>query len=94
MEAGDLVLSVAGRDKNRYYIVLAVDGDYCYICDGKKHKCDKPKKKKIKHVISTGEKSRLVQEKLSENACVTNVQLRREISSYRSLLVPSEFAME
>lgn len=94
MEAGDLVLSVAGHDRNRYYIVMSVDGDYCYICDGKKHKCDKPKKKKIKHVISTGEKSKLVKEKLSENAWVTNVQLRREISSCKGLLVPSEIAME
>lgn len=94
MKTGDLVLSVAGRDKGRYGIVVAVSEPYCLVCDGRVHKSEKPKKKKTKHVIMTGVKSELTDEVLSENGVVTNTMLKREISKLKALLEPSELPME
>lgn len=50
---GRIVVSTAGRDKDRYFVVLSVENEYCYLADGKVRKVDMPKKKKIKHLRVT-----------------------------------------
>ncbi|MBE7031709.1 MAG: RNA-binding protein [Ruminococcaceae bacterium] len=89
---GDIVLSKAGRDSGRYFVVVAVDGIFVYICDGDLHKIDKPKKKKIKHVKPTEGKSEYVAAKLVEESKVTNTELRRAISEFeeQALLMKNE----
>nr|WP_025775632.1 KOW domain-containing RNA-binding protein [Clostridium botulinum] len=53
-QIGRLVLSKAGRDKDNSFIIIDIlDDNYVYICDGDIHTLDKPKKKKIKHLIFT-----------------------------------------
>ena len=52
---GDFVVSLAGRDRGRTFIVTEVCGDgYVMIVDGKLRKVDKPKRKKLKHVSYAG----------------------------------------
>ncbi len=51
---GDLVVSLCGHDKGEYFIVLSCDGEYVTICDGKRRKAAKNKRKKNKHVKATG----------------------------------------
>ena len=80
---GSIVFSKAGRDKGDYYIVVALEGEYAYICDGKTRKCDKPKKKKLKHLAVTKTVSKLICEKLNETGKVTNAEVRRELSDFR-----------
>ncbi|MBR5614764.1 MAG: RNA-binding protein [Clostridia bacterium] len=79
---GDIVFSKAGRDSGRHYVVMSVDGNFVYICDGDLHKVDKPKKKKIKHIKSTAGSSEYIAAKLAEEAKVTNTELRRAISEF------------
>ncbi len=51
MNIGDAVISTAGRDAGRLFLVTAVEDEkYCYICDGKLRKAAKPKKKKVRHL--------------------------------------------
>ena len=46
LSVGQLVKSVAGRDKNRWMIVVEViDDDYVLVADGKSRKIERPKKK-------------------------------------------------
>ena len=47
---GRLVRSKAGRDKGRYYLVLARAADILYLADGRKRGIANPKKKNIRHV--------------------------------------------
>jgi ribosomal protein L14E/L6E/L27E len=47
---GLAVHSKAGRDKGRFFVVLALEGDYALIADGDLRKIDKPKRKKLKHL--------------------------------------------
>ena len=47
---GDLVISLCGHDAGEYFIVLKTDGDCVTICDGKKRKAEKGKRKKIKQL--------------------------------------------
>ncbi len=81
---GDIVLSKAGRDGGRYYIVMSREENFAYICDGDLHKSDKPKKKKLKHLAHTGRASEYVNSKLSDGAKVTNAELRRAISEFET----------
>ena len=48
---GDVVVSTAGRDKNKIFLVTQVDGDYAYLVDGKIRKISLPKKKSLKHIM-------------------------------------------
>ena len=45
--------ALAGRDKDRFFVVTHTDGKYVMLCDGKTRPVDKPKKKKIIHVKET-----------------------------------------
>ena len=82
IKTGDIVLSKAGRDKGRYFIVMKTENIFAYVCDGDLRKTDKPKKKKIKHLKATGEKSEYAIEKLEAGEKLTNAELRRAISEF------------
>lgn len=49
IEKFDIVKSLAGRDKNKYFLVIHNDKNFLYLADGKIRKIEKPKKKKHKH---------------------------------------------
>ncbi len=83
---GDIVLSKMGRDSGRYFVVVSVQDNFVFICDGDLHKADKPKKKKNKHVKATGSSNAYVAAKLSEEIKVTNTELRRAISEFEEEL--------
>ena len=53
IEPGRVVLSKAGRDTGRRFVVLAADDTYAAIADGDLRKAEKPKKKKLRHVRAT-----------------------------------------
>ena len=49
MRIGSFVVSLSGRDEGKIMIVLANEGEYLFLVDGKERKVEKPKKKKVKH---------------------------------------------
>lgn len=49
-EAGMLAWSRAGHDSGQLYVVMAVEGEYVFLTDGRLKPLEKPKKKKKKHV--------------------------------------------
>ncbi|MBQ2967741.1 MAG: KOW domain-containing RNA-binding protein [Clostridia bacterium] len=77
---GAVVVSTAGRDKDRYFAVLSVENGYAYLADGKVRKVDMPKKKKMKHLQVTAFFLDHIAEKLQTEQTVTNSMLRKAIS--------------
>lgn len=77
---GRVVVSTAGRDKDRYFVVLSVDGNYCFLADGKSRKVDMPKAKKIKHLRVTEFFLEEIADRIAKNQTVTNSFVRKEIS--------------
>lgn len=75
---GSYVLSKAGRDKGRYFIVLSIiDENYVMICDGRHRRLENPKKKKVKHLKFFNEvdieiKNRLLEKKQLSNLLIEN----------------------
>jgi ribosomal protein L14E/L6E/L27E len=77
---GQLVISKAGRDHGKMFIVTEViDEDYVYLVDGDLRKIERPKKKKVKHLLWTDQMSQFVYEKLQKQEKITNPMVRREI---------------
>ena len=50
---GSVVTAAAGRDSGGQFVVTGLDGNFCFIADGKSRKLDKPKRKNIKHIRTT-----------------------------------------
>ena len=50
IQVGDLVISLTGRDKNEWFLVLDITETRVKIIDGKTHRIDSPKTKNIKHI--------------------------------------------
>ncbi len=50
MQVGQLVKSLAGRDKGKHYLVIGFDGRYMLLSDGQNRPINQPKKKNAKHL--------------------------------------------
>lgn len=50
---GMVVFSNAGHDKNRFYVLVKMDGRFGYIADGKRRKLKSPKRKNLAHLNPT-----------------------------------------
>lgn len=50
MEIGSIVKACAGKEKGEIFVVVATEGNFVYLADGKRLKKEKPKKKSLKHV--------------------------------------------
>ena len=53
MNKGTVVISCAGHDKGRLYVLIEEKDGFLYLSDGKRKTLKKPKKKKLKHVKVT-----------------------------------------
>ena len=50
IQVGDLVISLTGRDKDKYFAVVDITKTRVKVIDGKTHKILSPKTKNIKHI--------------------------------------------
>ncbi len=86
MQTGDIVVSAAGRDKGRCLAVLDVTDGYCLLADGRVRKCEKPKRKKIRHVTLTGARSERIAQMIGNKEMLTNRIIKREIAKFKASL--------
>ena len=82
IEQGDVVKSIAGRDKGEYLLVLKVFDGVALLVNGKTRKTDKPKLKNIKHIekVITAE-SKDFAEKIIRGETVSNRKVNRYVKS-------------
>lgn len=82
IEIGRVVISTAGRDKNKVFIITdIIDKEYVYIADGDLRILTVPKKKKIKHLDLKPEVLENIQEKLLNGKKVFDAELKSAIKS-------------
>ncbi len=82
IEPGRVVISKAGRDKGKKFIILKIiDKDYVYIADGCLRKTEKPKKKKLKHLKAMNIISENLRKKIDTNGNVENFEIRKYLKS-------------
>lgn len=79
----DIVISLNGRDKGKYFFVLSTEDIYALLCDGKSRRVDKPKRKKLKHVRLESKSDSRTALKLRNGFKVTNSEIRRALAEYQ-----------
>jgi len=73
---GDVVVAIAGKEKNQIFVVKTVEGNFCWIVDGDRLKLTKPKKKSLKHVQKAS-KIKFDEEKLKTEQENVNAAIRK-----------------
>ncbi len=86
----DIIRSNAGRDKGKLFVVLAVEGEYLLLADGKGRKAESPKRKKSKHVLFVAKDTSRLADKIKGSEKVTNCDLRRTLAAYRCQVQPDQ----
>ena len=77
----NIVKAIAGRDKGKLFFVLAIEGEYLFLADGKTRKVENPKRKKHKHVQFVMENDQRAGKKIRSDEKITNSELRRTLAA-------------
>ncbi len=85
IEKSNIVRSGAGRDKGKLFVVLAVEGEYLLLADGKSRKVESPKRKKRRHVLFVSAEETRLAEKIKSEEKITNSELRRTLAGCRGV---------
>ena len=86
----NIVMSDAGRDKGKLFFVLAVEGEYLLLADGKSRKVEAPKRKKRRHVLFVASEETRVSAKIKGEEKITNSELRKALAAFRETDYPSQ----
>ena len=86
----NIVRSAAGRDKGELFVVLAVEGEFLLLADGKARKVEHPKRKKRRHVRFVSEEVTQLSERIISNEKITNSELRRTLAAFRDEVQPDQ----
>jgi ribosomal protein L14E/L6E/L27E len=84
IETADIVTSLNGRDKDKSFLVMAVEEEYCILVDGKGRRIDKPKRKKNKHLKFEGKADDRIAEKLRNGEKITNNEIRLALVKFNA----------
>ena len=71
---GSIVRAKAGRDKDKFFVVLDTDGSYAMIADGRRRRVEKPKRKKLIHLAPT--------KKVYEGLMDTNPKIKKILNDF------------
>ena len=86
----DIVRSDAGRDRGKIFIVLAVEGEYLLLADGKGRRVEAPKRKKRRHVLFVAADESRLADKIKRSEKITNSELRRTLAASRGEVQPDQ----
>ncbi|MCT8976487.1 KOW domain-containing RNA-binding protein [Clostridium sp. CX1] len=80
---GRIVYSKAGRDKDKFFIILGVlDKEYVHVADGVLRTVNRQKKKKVKHLGFTSVMADEIKNLLLSGEQVTDAMIREILQSY------------
>ena len=84
-KVGDLVVSTAGHDMGQFYVIVEIlDKNYVALADGKNKLITSPKKKKIKHILSLGQKDDDFEEKISQKDVDSNAYIKKILKNFEN----------
>ena len=74
---GQVIKSLAGRDKDYLMTVISYDGKSVFVCDGKERRLVNPKRKNPKHITITDKT-------ISEEEMASDRSLRKALARIES----------
>ena len=79
---GRVVYSKCGRDSKKYFVVIQIiNEEYVYIADGSLRTIQKPKKKKIKHLIAGSSVSKEIRDSVLNGEEISNSKIKKFLQS-------------
>ena len=88
VEVGGVVLSKAGRDRGRMFLVIEeVDDDFVMVANGDTRKMDRLKKKRRRHLKPTGHTVQALRDRLLSGQVVQDHELRAWLREEEEKLV-------
>lgn len=82
LTVGQVVFSKRGRDRGGAFFILAVDGDYVWLADGRLRPVQRPKKKKRMHVQPIKSVNTELAKKFTDGALVLDAELRKALEPF------------
>ena len=91
-EIGQLVISKAGRDCGRWFIIFGLDelcatdakGQYAALVDGALRPLARPKKKKVKHLQPTKHVSQEIKAAIASGAHIKDSDIKSILKDFQS----------
>ena len=80
IRTADIVLSLTGRDRGQLMLVVAEEGDFLLLANGRGRRAESPKRKRRRHVSRQGRCDERTQGKLLENGRLTNSDIRKALA--------------
>ena len=77
----NIVKSIAGRDAGSLFFVLATEGDFLLLADGRRRRVETPKRKHRKHVELVQEGGGPAADKIRSSEKITNSELRKALAA-------------
>ena len=77
-----IVISLAGRDKGQYFLVIDKAENYVLLADGKGRKLERPKKKKLRHVRVAGRSDSRAAQKIRSGEKLLNSEIRKALAEF------------
>ena len=88
---GQLVFTIAGRDRNQFYLIVGmIDDYYIEIADGSKHPVARAKKKNLKHVKVKMLIAKEIEEKLLKGEFIGDNHVSEAINRLKNELEEGE----
>ena len=84
MRIGEIVVSLCGRDSDRIFVVVGLEGGYALLCDGKLRRIENPKRKKLKHIKSLGVVDEDLSLKIASGEKLLNAEYKKCLARFRA----------
>lgn len=79
---GDTALSLKGRDKGNYFIIIDSENGFAWVADGKVRKATKPKKKNVKHLKKISSASFIeIAERINKGEPIADKKIKKAITA-------------
>ena len=79
-QVGHIVISLAGRDRERLFYVLKTEENFVYLADGDLRRIENCKKKRRRHIRVVEDSRSVVGEKIRSGKEVLNSEMRKALS--------------
>ena len=79
-----IVRSLAGRDKGALFCVVGTEGAYLLLCDGKRRRVERPKRKKAIHTAPAGETRHPCLDASQAGGQLSDRAIRRALAAFRA----------
>ncbi|MBQ8004655.1 MAG: KOW domain-containing RNA-binding protein [Oscillospiraceae bacterium] len=89
-QVGHIVISLAGRYKERPFYVLKTEENFVYLADGRLRRIENCKKKRRRHVRVADNAHSAVGEKLRSGKEVLNSEMRKALLDFRKTHLQAE----